>query len=65
MWVHTMEDFAVLMLFGVRVREVHDLEEGAVFLPESALLFVDDAMRHHERDLMCCQILARVDPFAA
>lgn len=36
-----MELFAALMLMGARVREVDDLEEGHLWLPDVPMLIVD------------------------
>ena len=37
------------MLLGVRVREVRNLAEGAVWVPRCRLLVIDDAMALDER----------------
>lgn len=39
-----MEHFALLMLFGVRVREVAALTEGSVWLPALRLLLIDSTL---------------------
>lgn len=44
-----MEEFAVLMLLGVRVREVSGLDEGHLWLPRRRLLLVDSALPRWER----------------
>ncbi len=53
-----MESFALLMLLGVRVREVCDLDEGNVWLPEDRLLFIDSAMSHPRREALAQALLA-------
>lgn len=44
-----MEEFAVLMLLGVRVREVSGLDEGHLWLPRRRLLLVDAALPRDDR----------------
>lgn len=56
----TMEIFAVLMLMGVRVREVCNLDEESVWLPSLRLLLIDAAMSAEERGLTCCRILGQL-----
>lgn len=56
-----MEDFAVLMLMGIRVRRVFNLKEGAVFAKNAGVLFVDDQMSHDDRELICRQVLSRIE----
>ncbi len=55
-----MEQFAVLMLLGVRVREVRDLTEGSVFVEDANLLLVDDRLEQSERELICRAVLGLV-----
>ena len=55
-----MEAFAALMLLGVRVREVRDLAEGAVYAAAVKVLFVDDSLNHGQRETVCQQILGRL-----
>ncbi len=56
-----MEQFAVLMLLGVRVREVHDLAEGSVFFAAQNLLFVDDRLDCAKREYICRHVLSLVE----
>ena len=55
-----MEQFAVLMLLGVRVREVHNLAEGSMFIASVNLLLVDDRLDSAARELICRAILGQV-----
>lgn len=62
--VHTrsmMEDFAVLMLLGVRVREVIDLAEQHIWLPDDRLLLIDAGLSHHQRS----ELASHLTPAAA
>lgn len=45
-----MEMFATLMMLGVRVREVVDLEEGSVWVPAKRLLLIDQGLTKDERE---------------
>jgi len=40
--------FAVLGALGVRVKRVKDLDEGAVYVSDRRLLFLDDLMPDYE-----------------
>ncbi len=53
-----MEDFALLMLLGVRVREVRGLAEQHVWLPEDKLLFIDADLPQHLRSELTSLLLA-------
>lgn len=44
-----MEAFGILMMLGVRVREVHRLDEGAVWLPRRRLLLIDAGLSEAQR----------------
>ncbi len=44
-----IESFAALMLMGVRVREVRDLDEGHIWMPRRRLLLVDVGLSRAER----------------
>ena len=46
------------MLLGVRVREVRNLVEGAVWVPDHRLLLVDDGMPEPERVNLADHLLA-------
>lgn len=46
----SMEEFGLLMLLGVRVREVRNLEEGHIWLPRRRLLLVDSELGSAERE---------------
>lgn len=48
-----MEHFAALMLLGVRVREVRNLKEGALFISDKSMLIVDEAMGDRRRAQTC------------
>ena len=52
-----METFAVLTMFGVRVREVPDLGESALWVEEANLLLVDAGLSREDRESVCCQTL--------
>lgn len=53
-----MEGFALLMLLGIRVREVPDLAEGNVWLPEDRLLFIDSTLSCADRAELADELLA-------
>ncbi len=55
-----MEPFAILMMLGVRVREVRDLAEGAVWVPSIRLLVVDAFMSPADREATCRRILGQI-----
>lgn len=44
-----MEEYAGLMMLGVRVRTVRELEERAIWSPRSRILFVDETLTRSER----------------
>lgn len=44
-----MEEFALLMLLGVRVREVRDLDEGAIYVATHKLLIIDVSLTSRQR----------------
>lgn len=53
-------DYLVLSLLGVRVREVSDLAERAIWLDEERLLFVDHDLTPEDREKMVCLVLGRL-----
>ena len=53
-----MEAFGVLMLLDVRVREVRGLAEGAIWLPEDRILFIDSEMSPPHRSQLADLLLA-------
>lgn len=52
-----MEAFAALMLMGVRVREVRDLEEETIWLPRQRLLIIDATLSPSRREEAACLYL--------
>ena len=44
-----MEEFAALMMLGVRVRNVEELQDGAIWMEDQRILFIDSALTHRER----------------
>lgn len=55
-----MEEFAILMLLGVRVRETPNLRERAIWLPEYDLLVVDADLSLAERRVICGHALSEL-----
>lgn len=56
-----MAEFVVLAALGVRVREVADLAEGALWLGRRRLLLVDPAaFSSEECEDLACDLLGRV-----
>lgn len=53
-----MEEFATLMLLGVRVREVRNLEEQSVWLPNLQLLLIDAELSPCRRQRVADQLTA-------
>lgn len=53
-----METFALLMVLGVRVREVRDLEEGHIWLPDDLLLFIDLSLHRADREVLASLLIA-------
>lgn len=53
-----MEVFAALMMLGVRVREVSDLIECAIWCSDSRLLLIDRDLSWCERELVADQMLS-------
>ncbi|WP_041546143.1 MULTISPECIES: hypothetical protein [unclassified Nocardioides] len=57
-----MEVFAPLMMLGARVREVGDLDEGALWVPQRRLLLIDAnlsaARRAEVADLFLADVFA-------
>lgn len=58
-----MEAFAPLMMLGIRVREVADLDEEALWLPRQRLLLVDGSLSRQQRAEVADLFLA--EAFAA
>lgn len=54
-----METFALLMVLGVRVREVWDLKEGHVWLPDARLLIIDRHLPRADRERLADLLLAQ------
>lgn len=54
-----MEDDIVLRMAGVRVREVTDLAEGALWLAAHKLLLIDAELTPSQREGVTCRILGR------
>lgn len=52
-------DFGLLEALGVRVREVDDLAEEAVWLASHRLLIVDRALSPDQRGAVACRVLGR------
>lgn len=52
-----MEPFAALMMLGIRVREVVDLAEDAVFCRSHELLLIDSRLSRAARDAVSDRIL--------
>lgn len=55
-----MEEFAELMLLGVKVREVKNLTEDAVWCDNLKMLLVDDRLPPKDRRRVASQMLPRV-----
>lgn len=53
-----MESLAPLMMLGIRVREVHRLTEGHIWLPEDRLLLIDAALTPRARSELASLLLA-------
>lgn len=45
-----MDEYAPLMMLGIRVRQVKDLREGSIFYHRSNLLFVDADLIRSDRE---------------
>lgn len=54
-----MEAFAALMMLGVRVREVADLSEQAVWMPRELLLIIDQGLSGPERERVADRVLPK------
>lgn len=52
-----MEAFAALMLLGVRVREVRNLDEQVVWLPHLRLLLIDSELSECRRQRAASQLI--------
>lgn len=53
-----MEAFALLMVLGVRVREVRDLAEESLWLPDDKILFIDSSLSVSRRHRLVELLLA-------
>lgn len=52
-----MDEYAELMMLGVRVRAVHDLKEGSIYHPGRRLLLVDSSLSQSDREHVCRRFL--------
>lgn len=55
-----MDDYIVLRMADVRVREVVDLGEGALWLADHRLLLVDSGLNPDQREGVVCRVLGAV-----
>lgn len=54
-----MEEYAPLMMLGVRVREVRDLREGSIFYHHPQLLLVDSDLSRSDREWVTAHFLPK------
>lgn len=52
-----VEEFAALMLLGIRVRKVEELDERALFFPQRRLLLIDSDLDRHQRAEVAATVL--------
>lgn len=55
-----MDEYAELMMLGIRVRECRELREGSIYLPRRHLLLVDWNLSHSDREWVAAHCLPLV-----
>lgn len=58
-WGRLVECFAALMMLGVKVREVANLGERAIWLPRKMLLLIDQGLSGSEREIVADRVLPK------
>ena len=52
-----VDEYAELMMLGVRVREVHDLREGSIYVRRRHLLLVEWNLTRSDREIVAAHFL--------